>query len=306
MRRLLRLLASAAGTLLAASLLVWGLAELSPGDPARQVLLSRGVAVPVETQIEAVRAELGLADAAPVRYARWLGGALTGDLGSSWRTGRPVTAELGERLPATLRLCLTAVALAILPAFALAFAGALGRHRWPDALSRGVMFAAAAVPSFLLGVALLEIVVVRWGVGRVVAEGGWADTPLPAATLAAGIVAQWARVTRGALIDAASAPFADVSRARGSGELRVLLVHGLPHAAPPLLAVVGMTVGGLLAGAAVVESVFTWPGVGRLLVEAITARDLPVVQGCVLAGVLAFLAGAVAADLATRAGDPRL
>jgi ABC-type dipeptide/oligopeptide/nickel transport system permease component len=288
-------------TLVAAAVLVWSLQLLAPGDPAQRVLIAGGVSSPTPAQVAALRAELGLDEPAPVRLGRWLLAAAQGDLGTSWRTGAPVAAELTDRLPATLRLAAVALALALLLAIPLALAA---QNRLTDLGARGLMFLGAAAPSFVVGTLLLEVVVLRLGVGRVLADGSWSGAVLPAVPLALAAAAVWARVLSGAMIEVGAQRHVHVAMARGAGRLRVLLVHVLPGAAPPLLAAIGMTVGSLLAGAAVVETVFTWPGVGPYLIDAIVARDVPVVQGTVLLGVLAYVVASMFADLAAAAIDP--
>jgi ABC-type dipeptide/oligopeptide/nickel transport system permease component len=297
-------IAQAAFTLVAAAILVWSLQLLAPGDPARRVLIANGVANPTPAQVADLRTGLGLDEPAPVRLARWLVSAVQGDLGTSWRTGAPVAAELADRLPATLRLATVALGLALLLAVPLALAAVAGRNLLPDLGARGLMFLGAAAPSFVVGTLLLEVVVLRFGIGRVLADGSWSGAVLPAIPLALAAAAMWARVLRGAMLDVGTRRHVHMARARGAGRLRVLLVHVLPGASPPLLAAIGMTVGSLLAGAAVVETVFTWPGVGPYLIDAIVARDVPVVQGTVLLGVLAYVVASMLADLAAAAIDP--
>jgi ABC-type dipeptide/oligopeptide/nickel transport system permease component len=294
-------IAQAALTLVAAATLVWSLQLLAPGDPARRVLVANGVSNPTPAQVAALHTELGLDEPAPVRLAGWLGSAARGDLGTSWRTGAPVSAELADRLPATLRLAVVALGLALLLAIPLALAA---QNRHADLGARGLMFLGAAAPSFVVGTLLLEVVVLRLGIGRVLADGSWGGAVLPAIPLALAAAAVWARVLRAAMLDVGTRRHVHVARARGAGRLRVLLVHVLPGASPPLLAAIGMTVGSLLAGAAVVETVFTWPGIGPYLIDAIIARDVPVVQGTVLLGVLAYVVASMVADLAAAAIEP--
>lgn len=296
---LLRAVGQAVLTLVMAAVVVWSLQLLAPGDPARAVLEALGVSSPTDAQVDAMRHELGLTAPAPERLARWLFNALGGDLGTSWRTGRPVTHELAARLPPTLRLAALALLIAAVLALPLALVAARWAGRTPDLAARAVMFVGASVPSFIVGTVLLEVVVLRWGIGRVLADGSWGGAVLPAVPLGVGAAASWARVLRAALVEVSAAPHLDVARARGAGPLRRLVVHALPGALPALLAAVGLTVGSLLAGAAVVETVFTWPGVGRYLIEAIAARDVPVVQGAVLLGVLAYVMASLVADVTT-------
>lgn len=305
-RYAVRRLGQAALTLAAGSILVWALLAISPGDPAREVLQAQGVSQPHPAEIAQVRTELGLDRPAPLQYAGWAAAAVRGDLGRSWRSGEPVTQRLATRAGPTLRLTLLAVLLGGAAALPLAVLGTLGAGRWPDVLSRAVIFGAASIPTFVVGLLVLELVVVRWGVGQVVADGSWSAAVLPALPLAVAIAAEWARVIRSGLDDALAAGYSQVATARGASTVRLILVYGLPATARPWLAVLGMTVGGLLAGAAVVETLFTWPGIGRELIHAIAARDVPVVQGIIAVGVLGFVATGVLADLAAAAIDPRL
>lgn len=305
MRRLLLRLVQALGTLAGAAILVWTLQLLAPGDPAREVLVAKGFERPSPEQIAATRAALGLDEPAPVRLAGWFAGLLHGDLGTSWSTGRPVAAELAERLPATVRLAVIALGLAVVIAVPLALLAVAGRGRVLDLLARSLMFAGAAVPSFVVATVLLEVVVLQWGLGNVLADGSWSAAVLPAVPLAIGAAAVWARVLRTVMVQRVESSYVEVARARGASALRRLLVHVLPGALPALLTAMGMTVGMLLAGAAVVETVFTWPGIGRHLVEAIGARDIPVVQGIVLFGVLAYVVMSTLADSVADLLEPR-
>jgi ABC-type dipeptide/oligopeptide/nickel transport system permease component len=304
-RRWLSRLGQGIATLAGAAVLVWSLQLLAPGDPAREVLIAKGFDRPTPEQLAATRTALGLDEPAVVRFGRWLAGLPQGDLGTSWATGRPVAAELAERLPATVRLAVVALGLALVIAVPLALLAVAGRGRVLDLLARGVMFAGAAVPSFVVATLLLEIVVLQWGVGSVLADGTWGAAVLPAIPLAIGAAAVWARVLRTVMLERAEATYVEVARARGASALRRLLVHVLPGAVPALLTAAGMTVGMLLAGAAVVETVFTWPGIGRHLVAAIQARDVPVVQGIVLFGVLAYVVVSTVADAVADLIEPR-
>ncbi|WP_211589063.1 ABC transporter permease [Allorhizocola rhizosphaerae] len=305
MRRLLARLGVAVATVAGAAALVWALQLLAPGDPARRVLAATGIHDPLPAQVEAAQRELGLDQPVYRRLMDWYAGVARGDLGVSWRTGRPVRAELADRLPATGRLVAATGVLAALAAIPVTLLASASRRRWPDGLLRVGTFVAAATPSFLVGTLLLDILVVRAGVGRVLSDGSWRAAWLPAVPLALGIAAYWSRVLRTALGEAATAPFLETAAARGSGRLRLLFVHALPNAARPLLAAVGVAMGSLLAGAVVIETLFTWPGVGRHLIEAIEARDAPVVQGFVLFGVACYVATSLLTDMLAWLIDPR-
>lgn len=301
-RRILHMLV----TLWVASLLVWSLLALAPGDPARRVLNGRGVVDPTDAQLAAERLALGLDRPAWERYLDWLGGAVRGDFGQSWRTGRPISDELAVYLPATINLTLAALLIALAVALPLGLLGAATAGRWPDAVIRVVTLVMVSTPAFVIGVVLLYVVVLRWGAGNVVADGTWSNAWLPAITLAAWPAASWARILRAGLLESMSATYLHVSEARGAGRLRLLVTHALPNASVPFLAVFGVSVGWLLAGAPVVETVFTWPGIGRYTVESIIARDVPVVQAFTMLAVLLFVLSSLAVDLLSTAIDPRL
>ncbi|MCZ2812009.1 ABC transporter permease [Modestobacter sp. VKM Ac-2979] len=288
------------------AIVVFPLLVLAPGDPARRVLTARGIQDPSPAAVAAVRDELRLDDPLPQRFWEWLTSLLRGDLGVSWRTGRPVTEEFLERLPATAILTTAGLLLAVVLSLALGLLAAARPGGWSDHLARVLSTAVLVVPGFLLGVVLLDLVVVEFGLGRVIADGTWATVFLPALVLGLGAAATWSRVLRAGLLEARGAAYLRVSRARGAGLMRRLLGHELPNALPPYLTMVGLGSAALLGGAPIVETVFTWPGVGRFTVEAITARDMPVVTGFTIIAVLVYVVVSLGTDLLTAALDPRL
>lgn len=302
----LRRSGQAAATLLVGSLLVWALAAMAPGDPARRVLEANNVTNPTAAQVQAKREQLGLTGNPVARYGRWAADAVRGDLGVSWVTGQPVQRELGRRLPATLRLTLAAVALAVLAALGLALLAAAAPGRWPDTLVRLVSTGALVLPSFVVGLVVLNVVVLRWANLRVIADGGWATVLLPAITLALAPAAVWSRVLRTGLLRAAGAGYVDVARARGATGWWSLTRHQLPNALAPFLTVVGTGVAALLGGAPIVETVYTWPGIGAYAVAGITSRDLPVLQGYALLAIAAYVAVSLLVDLLVAMLDPRV
>ena len=293
-------------TLLGASVLVWALVPLAPGDPASRVLSARGHPHPKPAEIAAVREELDLDRPLVRRYLLWLSRAVRGDLSDSYRSGKPVAEEIGARLPATALLAGCALGIALVTAVAAALLGAAFRGRWPDELLRGVTLLFAALPAFLVGLVMLEVVVVGAGYGSVVSNGSLGTALLPALCLAVAIAPAWARLLRAGLLEALTAPYVLVASARGASPARQLLVHALPNAALPFLTAVGMSVGAVLGGAAIVETVFTWPGIGRYAVEAIGARDLPVVQGFTLMAVLLYVVTSLIVDAVGARIDPRV
>jgi len=303
--RVLRRLAQALGTLLGGAVITFLMLAATPGDPAERILTAKGQEAVTPEAIAALRTELGLDRPLPVRLGDYLRDLVMGDLGSSWSTGRPVVAELGERLPATLRLTVAALGIAVAVSLVLGLAAAWGAGRLLDHVSRTVSMVFLVVPSFLLGVMILDIVVVRSGVGVVIADGQWGTVLLPAITLALGAAASWSRVLRASLLDARAAPFLMVSRARGTTALHRMVVHELPNSMPPFITIIGIEVAVLVGGAPIVESIYSWPGVGRFTVQAVGARDMPVIVGFVMFAIALFVVASLAVDLLTAAIDPR-
>jgi peptide/nickel transport system permease protein len=293
-------------TLWVASLLVWSMLLFAPGDPALRVLAAKHINDPTEAQVAEQRERMGLDRGPMERYVDWLGDAVRGDLGDSWSTGRPVADELASRLPATVVLTVAALGLAVAAALALGCVAGYAPRRWPDGVVRAVTLTAAAVPSFVVATLLLDVVVVRWGWFRVVTDGTWGSVALPAVTLALAPAAAWTRLLRAGLLEARRAPYLQVAEARGATQVRLVGFHALPNALVPFLTVVGVGTASLLGGAPVVETIYTWPGVGRYAVAAIAARDVPVVQGFTLLAVAAYVLVSMVVDVIAVAIDPRL
>ncbi|HEX8998287.1 MAG TPA: ABC transporter permease [Blastocatellia bacterium] len=293
-------------TLLGASLLIWALLPLAPGDPARRTLEAMGNDNPRPAEVEAMRAELKLDQPLPGQYLTWLGRAVRGDFSVSWQSGKPVSEEITKRLPATVRLAVVTLLFSVSLALVLALLGASFQGRWPDAVARFLTQLGASLPAFLLGVLLLQFVVIRFGVGRVVASGSLADVWLPAFCLSLDRASEWAQLLRAGLLDALNARFTLTAAARGATRWRILWRYALPNALLPFLTVIGVGIGRLLGGVAIVEVVFSWPGLGSFAVTAITARDLPVIQGYVIFCTLTYVLASLLADVAGALLDPRL
>ena len=290
---------------LGASVLVWSLLPLAPGDPALRTLQARGITEPEPAQVDAVREELGLDRSLPAQYVTWLSRAVRGDLSESYRTNRPVFDEIVRRIPASAMLAVTAIALAILLAVPAGVAAAAWPGRWPDTLLRGGSLVIAAAPGFLIGLLLLQSIVLQRGWGQAVSDGRLSQVWLPATALAVGAAADWSRLLRANLLEQLGSEWATVAMARGATQARVLVRHALPNAVLPLLTAIGMSIGALLGGAAIIEAVFTWPGVGTWLVMGVAARDLPVVQGFAVLAALVYVATSFGVDVLGRLIDPR-
>ncbi|MEU6924344.1 ABC transporter permease [Streptomyces sp. NPDC046631] len=291
-------------------LVLWGAATVSflvlhlvPGDVVDTVLGPSTAATP-ELR-ERIRADYGLGDPLPVQYLRQLAGLLTGDLGRSYQQGLPVGDVLAGQIGPTVELALAATVLALLIAFVAAVATA-GRGRAARAVASGLELLAVSVPSYWLGILALTFLSYRFRLLPAAGDQGPAALVLPALTLALPIGGVLARVVRQELDEALARPFALTVRARGATERTVLLRHTLRHAALPVATLSGWVVGSLLGGAVLTETVFARPGLGRVLVTAVTSKDIPVVTALVLLSAAAFVVVNLLVDLAYLVIDPRL
>lgn len=290
---------------LGASVLVWALLPLAPGDPALRLLQARGIEDPTTIEVEAMRTELALDRPLPEQYLQWLGRAVRGDLSLSYRTGRPVVQEIGQRLPATLLLSGLALFIALVTALVCALLSAAYHERPLDRAIRLVTQVIASLPSFLIGLILLQYLVVQFGIGRVLSGGDWRYVALPALCLSLGRAADWTQLLRANLLECLGASYTLVATARGATRLRVLVRYALPNAILPFLTAVGVGIGGIIGGAAIIEAVFSWPGIGSYVLEAISARDFPVVQGFVAIAGISYVAASLLVDLLGALLDPR-
>ncbi|MYQ87048.1 ABC transporter permease subunit [Streptomyces sp. SID4936] len=291
-------------------LVLWGAATVSflvlhlvPGDVVDTVLGPSTAATP-ELR-ERIRADYGLGDPLPVQYLRQLAGLLTGDLGRSYQQGLPVGDVLAGQIGPTVELALAATVLALLIAFVAAVATA-GRGRAARAVASGLELLAVSVPSYWLGILAFTFLSYRFRLLPAAGDQGPAALVLPALTLALPIGGVLARVVRQELDEALARPFALTVRARGATERTVLLRHTLRHAALPVATLSGWVVGSLLGGAVLTETVFARPGLGRVLVTAVTSKDIPVVTALVLLSAAAFVVVNLLVDLAYLVIDPRL
>ena len=293
-------------TALAASVIVWAILPLAPGDVAERVLLGRGMQDITSKEIEATREALGLNEPLVVQFVTWLGGVFQGDLGQSFTSQAPVSQEIMERLPATLMLLGLALVFSIAFSLLLALIAAACQDRWPDHLIRLYTQIGAALPTFVFALLALTFVVVGFQMGRVLADPSWSAALIPAFIIGLDRAASWTQLLRAGLIEAMASGYAEVARARGASELRILLRHALPNAFLPFLTAIGISVGALIGGTPLIEAIFTWPGLGAYLLEALTSRNYPVIQGYVLIAAVSYVAASLLVDVAAMVLDPRL
>ena len=295
--------------LLGVSILVFLVLQLVPGNPAQVIA---GSDAPPET-VKAIERELGLDRPLPEQYARYLGNVLQGDLGRSLRSKRPVLDDVMDALPNTIQLTLAAAIITPLIAIPLGVLAAARRGSAVDsALMLGSMLGITA-PVFAIALALMWVFGYQLRVFPISGYGGPIWTPsglrsvaLPALTLAVGAVATMARLTRSAMLEVLGQDYVRTARAKGLREWVVLLRHGLNNAMLPIITVIGLQVAYLLSGAVVTETIFAWPGIGRLAVYAIQSRDFPVVQGTVLVISLTFVLVNLIVDILYAFIDPRI
>lgn len=294
-------LASAALSVLGVCTLVFLLIHLVPGDPV-EVMLGEG-ASPADR--ESLRAALGLDRPLAEQYLEYLGRLARLELGVSLHDQRPVADLLVERVGPTLELTLASLALALLIALPLGVLAAQHQGRALDGAAMGFSLFGAAIPNFWLGPLLILVFSLWLGWTPVSGRDGWVSLILPALTLGTGLAAVLARMVRSCVLEVLGEDYVRTAQAKGLGPVAVLWRHALRNAWLPILTLIGLQLGALLAGAVITETVFAWPGLGSLLVEAIQQRDYPVVQGAVLLISLSYVLVNGATDLAYGLLDPR-
>jgi peptide/nickel transport system permease protein len=294
------------------SVVVFLVLHLAPGDPAEVMLGSQAT----REDLTRLRAEFGLDQPLHVQYGRWIGRLVQGDLGRSLWMKRPVLLEVLGRFKATLLLTGTALVLSTLGGIALGVLSATRPNSLLDRASAVASLFGASMPVFWLGIVLM-VIFSLW-LGWLPASGMWAPygggdladlarhLVLPALTLAAASVTIVARLTRSTMLDVLGQDYVRTARAKGLREGRVVTRHALKNAMIPIITVVGVQAGYLLGGAVLTETVFAWPGVGSLMVQGILARDVPLVQGCVLVVALSFVLINLAVDVLYAYLDPRI
>jgi peptide/nickel transport system permease protein len=283
-------------------LLTFLLLHLVPGDPV-DVMLGESAAMADRAQL---RAELGLDLALPQQFLHYLTHLAHGDFGRSIHTGQAVSSLLAERLPATLQLALPAMLMALLIGLPLGIVAALRARRWPDTFATLFSLALSAMPHFWLGPLLMLLFGLWLGWLPISGMASTSSVILPALTLAFGLSAILTRMTRASLLEVLNEDFVRTARAKGLSESHVILRHALRAALLPVVTIVGLQMGSLLAGTVITETVFGWDGLGRLLVESIEKRDYPVTQGCVLVIALTYVLVNLLTDLAYQRLDPRV
>lgn len=292
--------------LLGVSVITFSMMHFVPGDPAEVIAIKRyGEEVTAET-IEHVRAELGLDQPVPVQYLRWLTSVLQGELGYSFRTDRPVLDEILTRLPATIQLALAGMLVALIIAIPVGIISATRQYSTVDNLSMFGALLGVSMPNFWLGLLLILFFSVYLGWLPVFGRGGIEHLVLPAITLGTGMAAITTRLIRSSMLEVLGQDYIQTARAKGLKERIVIYKHALKNALIPVVTIVGLQFAALLEGAVIVEVIFAWPGIGRLLVDSIFARDFMLIQGCILFIAAMFVLVNLLVDISYAYLDPRI
>jgi peptide/nickel transport system permease protein len=301
-RFLLRRLAQTVPVLLGVATLVFLLIHLVPGDPVQAMLGE--TAAPED--VARLRTQLGLDQPLHVQYLGFLRGAATGNFGFSLRTGEPVVQSIAERLPATFELALASMLAATLFAMPIGILAAVRARTAVDHAATAVALLGISMPSFWLGPLLALVFSIALGWLPVSGRGTLAHLVLPAVTLGVPMAAVLMRLTRASVIGELRELYVLAARARGVSRARSVLRHALRNSLIPVVTVLGLQVGSVLTGAVITETIFAWPGVGRLLVQSIGFRDYPMVQGCILLIAATYVSVNLLVDVVYSALDPRI
>ena len=288
--------------LLAASLITFTLVFLLPADPARMVA---GPSASVQT-VNSIRHEMGLDKPFLGQYGAYLGRLVQGDLGRSYKQGSPVSSLMASRIWPTLQLMLGAIALELLIGLPLGIWAALQKGRWPDTVVMGLAFLGAAAPQFWLALSLVYLLAYRFALFPLGGYGGLSHLFLPALTLGIGGAGWYARMMRSQLLEVLNQDYIRTARAKGQTARLVLLRHALRNAALPIVTMIGLDIGTFMGGVVVVESVFGWPGLGRLVWDAIRVIDIPIIVGVVIFSAVVITLANLLADFVQPFIDPRV
>lgn len=303
-RYLLKRLVSAILVIFGVTLLVFSMVRLVPGDPVDIMFANQPR--PTPEQRAALRHQLGLDLPIHRQYLHFLGRALRGDLGRSFRTKQPVTSEIVARLPNTVKLTMASLSIAVLFGLCAGMLAAMFKGSWIDAATMVIAILGVSLPAFWLGLMLILLFAVQLGWFPVSGATTWRHLVLPAVTLGVLTSGILARMTRSSLLEELSHDYVRTARAKGLRESAVIARHALRNALIPVVTIVGLQLGQLLSGAFIIEAVFAYPGVGLLAVNALQARDFPLIQGIVLLVAVIYVVVNLAVDLLYCLIDPRV
>ena len=301
LKRLLQLVV----VLLGVTFLTFMITQATPSDAAEMKYVSMGM-MPSTELLEKTREEKGLNDPVLIQYGRWLGNVLHGDLGESSKFGESVWTQMTRKLPMTLKLAGVSLIVVIVFSFPLGILSAVKKNKVADYMIRFLSFFGVSMPNFWLALLLMYIFAVRLGWFKVVSTNSVQGMILPVATLTIPMISSYARQIRAALLEELNANYVIGARARGIPERRIIWGHVLPNAILPIVTLLGLSVGHLLGGAAIIETIFSWQGIGNMVVEAIRVRDYPLIQGYVIWMAIIYVMVNLIVDIAYRLLDPQI
>lgn len=301
LKRLLQLVV----VLLGVTFLTFMITQATPSDAAEMKYVSMGM-IPSTELLEKTREEMGLNDPVLIQYGRWLGNVLHGDLGESSKFGESVWTQMTRKLPMTLKLAGVSLIVVIVFSFPLGILSAVKKNKVADYMIRFLSFFGVSMPNFWLALLLMYIFAVRLGWFKVVSTNSVQGMILPVATLTLPMISSYARQIRAALLEELNANYVIGARARGIPERRIIWGHVLPNAILPIVTLLGLSVGHLLGGAAIIETIFSWQGIGNMVVEAIRVRDYPLIQGYVIWMAIIYVMVNLIVDIAYRLLDPQI
>jgi peptide/nickel transport system permease protein len=282
--------------------LVFAFIHLVPGDPIAQ-MLGEGASV---TEIERLRRELGLDQPILHQYWTYISGLLTGDLGTSFRDQQPVLNSILARYPATIELTAAALLVSIVLAVPMGVMGAVKRGQAADKVISVISLLGVSLPNFALGPLLILLFSIGLGLLPVSGRDGVSNLILPAATMGGALAAITTRMIRASMLEEIHQDYVRTARAKGLSQGSVLFTHALRNGLLPVITILGLQTGALLAGAIITERIFSWPGLGRLTFQAIEARDYPLLQGCILTIALSYIFINLLTDVLYSVVDPRI
>lgn len=291
--------------LIGVTFLTFIITKATPSDAAEMKYISMGM-MPSTELLEQTREEMGLNDPVLFQYKNWLVNILKGDFGTSSKYSEPVLVQLQKKLPMTLKLAGVSLCVIILIAFPLGILSAVKKNKIIDYIIRFFSFFGLSMPNFWLGLILMYIFSVKLGWFKVVSENNLAGMVLPVATLAIPMISNYVRQIRTAFLEELSSNYVVGARARGVPEIRIIFGHVLPNAIIPVVTLLGLSVGHLLGGAAIIETLFSWQGIGNMVVEAIRVRDYPLIQGYVIWMAVIYVVVNLFVDISYIILDPQI
>lgn len=279
--------------------------KAAPGDPVRYMLNIDDVSI-TDEQIEELREELGFNDPIYIQYWNWLVRFFQFDLGDSYMTKQPVFTELASKIPDTLALTFSSMVFMMLIAVPIGTLAALYKNKWIDHLSRIFALIGASVPSFWLGLLLMQLFSVKMGILPAMGKGTILHLLMPSLTLGIAMAAVYVRLLRSSLLESLGQDFIRSAKARGLSQRRIFLFHAFRHSLTPVITIFGVSLGSLLGGTVIIEVLFAYPGVGKMVVEAIVRRDYPIIQGYILFMGLFVVMINLLVDLSYRYLNPEI